>query len=619
MSADSANAAEVSRNVLSKLVSYFEVDGSFLRHNDHEIHASQLIAEWPPRPDIPDPDPLAFVAFDDADPISALFEHGKKPAVFRPRPASDDFQRRIQDNWQIRTQSMAIAPLLSGETTTGVLGFVKFGDRAWQPNELNALEAIASLFAQLQAKTNAEEQLRYLAEHDDLTGMLNRRSLLAYLDSRLAPDRSGAVVLLFLDLDRMKVINDYLGHMAGDKFIRAVAERLRQQVGESAFLARLGGDEFVVVPRYPMGTTEAESLASELHGALCDRVEIDGEMLTRTVSIGIAVGRPGSDRASDLLRRADQAALTAKNAGGSQIATFTHAMSMHSDFRNDIELHLEDAIGTEALTLHYLPEVDIRSGDILAVEALLRWQHPVWGLLSPESFIGVAESIHLASELGCWVIREACSDLSRWRHHGVGGDVQLRLNVSPVQLVAAGFVRSVAGILNEFGIEGSAVCLEITESIVVQDIETTRITLAGLKELGVHTAIDDFGTGYSVLSHLKDLPVDMLKIDKGFVHELGRNAGDLAIVRAIIALATAFGLELVAEGVETEEAARTLTQHGCNRGQGFLFSRPLPRDEMETLLAAGRIAPRLISDPRHGSGHPAEGAREGEEPAEPTA
>ena len=188
-------------------------------------------------------------------------------------------------------------------------------------------------------------------------------------------------------------------------------------------------------------------------------------------------------------------------------------------------------------------------------EALVRWQHPTRGLLSPDAFIGVAESINLAGELGRWVMRSACAEFARWRSRGVGHDAVLRINVSPVQLVTDGFVESVAGIIDEFGLDGGSVCLEITESVVVQDIETTRITLAGLKEVGVQVAIDDFGTGYSVLSHLKSLPVDTLKIDKGFVRDLGSNPGDLAIVRAIIALAEAFGLQLVAEGVETETAA----------------------------------------------------------------
>ena len=589
MAANAATSVRVSQHVLADLVDYFDVDVSFLRYNDHNIRASRLIAEWPIRPDIPDPDPLAVVYFADADPVFAQSEHGKKPMVFRPEPATDEYQRRIEEGRHVPATSMAAAPLVSGDVTTGVLGFVKFGDREWKPEELNALEAIASLFAQVQARVEAEEQLRFLAEHDDLTGLHNRRALLAHLDARLAAEQPGPVSALFFDLDRMKAINDYLGHTAGDWFIKVLAERLRAVAKGPNMIARLGGDEFVVVPAAPMDAGAAETLAYEIQSKLRERVAIDGELLTRTASIGVALGVPGRDTTSDLLRRADQAVLTAKGAGGNQIATFSDDMSLKSELRNDIELHLQNVIDTGALVLHYLPEVDMRTGEILATEALVRLQHPTRGLLSPDAFIGVAESINLAGELGRWVMRNACAEFANWRSRGVGHDAVLRVNVSPVQLVADGFVESVAGIIDEFGLDRGSLCLEITESVVVQDIETTRITLAGLKEVGVHVAIDDFGTGYSVLSLLKSLPVDTLKIDKGFVHDLGSNPGDLAIVRAIIALAEAFGLQLVAEGVETETAAITLLRHGCYRAQGFLLSRPVAGGAMESLLAKRRI------------------------------
>ncbi len=589
MAVNAATSAEVSQRVLADLVDHFGVDVSFLRHNDHDLHATRLIAEWPVRPDIPDPDPLGLVYFADADPVFAAAETAKEILVFRPEPATDDYQKTIEEGRNIPATSMAVVPMLSGDVTTGGLGFVKFGDREWTPAELNALKAIASLFAQLQARIAAEDQLRFLAEHDDLTGLNNRRALLAHLDQRLAPGQPGPVSALFLDLDRLKAINDYLGHTAGDWFIRVFSKRLREGAEGPNLIARLGGDEFVVVPVVPMSATEAEALASQLQATMRERVSIDGEMLTRTVSIGVALGVPGRDTTSDLLRRADQALLAAKSGGGNKIAVFSDDMSLKGEFRNDIELHLASAIENGALVLHYLPEVDMRTGEILAFEALVRWQHPTRGLLSPNAFIGVAESINFAGELGRWVMRAGCAEFRKWRSKGIGQDAVLRLNVSPVQLVTEGFVETVAGIIDEFGLDGGSVCLEITESVVVQDIETTRITLAGLKEVGVQIAIDDFGTGYSVLSHLKSLPVDTLKIDKSFVRELGTNPGDLAIVRAVIALAESFGLELVAEGVETEEAALTLLRHGCYRAQGFLLSRPVAGDAMEALLAQRRI------------------------------
>jgi diguanylate cyclase (GGDEF)-like protein len=593
MAANAADATDVSRRVLASLVDYFDVDVSFLRRNDHEIRASVLVAEWPPRPDIPEPDPLAVVYFADADPVFALSEHAKKPAVFRPEPATDEYQQRINEGRNVPTTSLAAAPLLSGDVTTGVLGFVKFGDREWSAAELNAVEAIASLFAQLHARIDAEQQLRHLAEHDDLTGVYNRRALIAHLTKRLQHGRPGPVTLLFIDLDRLKAINDYLGHNAGDWFLRIFADRLCENLGESTFVARFGGDEFVVVPSSLLYEHGAQAFAERLRARLRERVSIDGEMITRTVSVGVALGIPGRDNASKLLRRADQAVMSAKSAGGNNVAVFTEEMSIENVLRRDIELHLQDVIERGALNLQYLPEVDMRTGKILAVEALVRWQHPTRGLLSPETFIGVAESINLAGELGRWVMRTACKEFAGWRSGGVGHDVILRLNVSPVQLVTHGFVDAVAGIIDEFGLDRGSLCLEITESVVVQDIETTRITLGGLKEVGVQVAIDDFGTGYSVLSHLKSLPVDALKIDKSFVRELGSNAGDLAIVKAIIALAEAFCLQIIAEGVETEEAAMTLLDHGCRRAQGFLLSRPLTADATESLLAEGRVPVRF--------------------------
>jgi len=595
MEATGSTATQVSEKVLAQLVEQFDVDASFLRHHDHDIRASVLVAEWPPRVGVPDPDPMAVVHFTSADPALACCEHGRKPVVIAPERTSRSFQRWIGGAKQITSPSVAAAPLVSGETTTGVLGFVKNGARKWKQEEINTLEAVAALFAQLQARIAAEEKLRYLAEHDDLTGLCNRRALVAHLSGRLAAGSPGPVALFYLDLDRLKPINDYLGHAAGDWFIRVFAQRLRVCAGQS-MIARLGGDEFVVIPGQSMSTETAESFARRLGAMLRERLAMGGHMITRTVSIGLAVGMPGRDDSTDLLRRADQAVLTAKREGGNRVAVSTDDMSLKSAFRNDIELHLRGDIDSEALLLHYLPEVDLRTGAILAAEALVRWRHPIWGLLLPDSFVGVAESTNLAGELGRWVMRSACAEFSRWRSNGVGQSAVLRINVSPVQLITRGFVDSVADTIEEFGIDGGSVCLEITERAVVHDIETTRKTLGELKEVGVQIAIDDFGTGYAVLSHLKSLPVDMLKIDAGFVRDLGTNAGDLAIVRAIIGLAEAFGLQVVAEGVETPTAALTLMQHGCHRAQGFLLSRPVPGNAMEALLAARWLPMPFVAD-----------------------
>lgn len=597
MEATSATATQVCERVLAQLVEQFDVDASYLRYHDHDIGASVLIAEWPPRLDMPDPDPQAVVAFSSGDPVLAKCQHGRKPVVIRAEKAGRSIAGWLGGVQEVGSPSVAAAPLVSVAETTGVVCFVKFGARRWKRDEVNTLEAVAALFAQLQARVAAEEKLLYLAEHDDLTGLYNRRALVAHLSDRLAAGNPGPVSVLFLDLDRLKSINDHLGHSVGDWLIRVFAQRLRVYAGSQQMIARLGGDEFVVILDQPMSPEEAESFARRLGNMLREHLEIGGHTITRTVSIGLALGTPGRDNSTDLLRRADEAVLTVKRAGGNQVGVSADDVPGEHSFRGDIELNLQGGIDQDALLLHYLPEVDLATGEVVATEALIRWRHPIRGLLMPDSFIEVAETNNLSGELGRFVMRSACAEFSRWRANGVGHAATLRINVSPVQLITHGFVRSVADTIEEFGIDGPSVCLELTERAVVHDIEATRRTLAELKDVGVQIAIDDFGTGYAVLSHLKSLPIDILKIDAGFVRNLGSNSSDLAIVRAIIGLAEGFGLELVAEGVETSAAALILMKHGCQRAQGFLFSRPVPGDEMEALLAARWIPTPYLVDP----------------------
>jgi diguanylate cyclase len=595
MEATASSAAQVSEQVLAKLVEQLDMDVCFLRHNDHQARVSRVVAEWPPRPHRADPDPLAVAHFTSTNPVFRMCESLKQPTVIRAKLPYYGYLSPAQEARVISSPSVAVAPLLSGGVTTGLLGFGKFRSKKWKPDEISMLEAIASLFAQLQARIAAEDKLRYLADHDDLTGLRNRRALVAHLSDRLAAGRPGPVAIFYIDLDRLKAINDCLGHGAGDWFIKLFADRLRECSGSPSMVARLGGDEFVVVPDHAMAIDSALSLANQLLPMVCDRVVISGHTVARTVSIGVAVGVPGRDDSADLLRRADEAVLAAKRGGGNQVVV-SDDLSLKRLFRNEIQLHLQGDLDSEALVLHYLPEIDLRSGAIVAAEALVRWRHPTRGLLLPDSFIGVAESINLADELGRWVLRNACADFSGWRSRGVGQNAALRVNVSPLQLAGRGFVETVAETIEEFDIDAGSLCLEITERAVVHDIESTRRTLAELKEVGVQIAIDDFGTGYAVLSHLKSLPVDMLKIDAGFVRDLGTNANDLAIIRAIMGLAAAFNLQLVAEGVETPSAAMTLLQHGCQRAQGFLFSRPIPSGGMESLLSAGWMSMPFLAD-----------------------
>jgi diguanylate cyclase (GGDEF)-like protein len=586
MGASAVSAPRVCEQLLAQLVDRFEADAAFLRHNDHALRASILIAEWPPRDPAPDPDPLAKIPFADADGVVA--EELKMPTVIDADAAKLGPSSRFAA-CRGRASFVAIAPLLCGTVTTGVLGLTRWGGQRWAPEELDALAAFASLFAQLQARTAAESRLRRLAERDELTGLHNRRALTAEIRRRLRVGQPGPVAALYIDLDRLKTINDHLGHAAGDVIIQACAQRLVAKAGHDALIARIGGDEFVAIPNRAMSAESAEALAHTLQTTMCVPVRFGGELITRTVSIGVALGRPGFDTSHDLLRRADHAALAVKRKGGNAVAGFNHDTSMHGASRNNSELGLSGRTDSDALLLQYLPEIDLRTGEILAVEALACWEQSTLGSLPTDPFNGTTESLALAGLLGRWVMRRACGDFSRWQSHGIAQHVALRLNISPAQLANDGFADSVAATIDEFGIDPGSVCLAICERAMVRDIENTHTTLAILKEVGVQIAIDDFGTGDVGLAQLKSLPVDMLKINTAFIRDLGTSAYNLAIVQAIIGLAEAVDLQVTAEGVETPIAATTLLRHGCNRAQGLLLARTVASDVMQSLLSARQI------------------------------
>lgn len=313
-------------------------------------------------------------------------------------------------------------------------------------------------------------------------------------------------------------------------------------------------------------------------------MSVGGEEISRPVSFGVALGRPGHLTASELMGRADQAMMQSKARGGDQISVFTEEMRRLNKVRNNIELHLGTAIRDGSLILHYQPEVDLVTGTVLGVEALVRWPHPTLGLLQPSSFVDIVEATNLACELGRWVIETGCRQLAEW--HRRYPDLGVSVNVSPAQLITLDFVSTVTQILQSCDVEARLLTVEITEHALVLDTDQALATLRDLKALGVRIAVDDFGTGYSSFAQLKSLPVDTLKIDRGFVRDLGVSAHDLAIVRSIVSLADSFGLELVAEGVETDVAAATLVALGCTRVQGFLFAKPSPAWEIESILGS---------------------------------
>ena len=308
-----STSVELSQRVLADLMDHFDVDVGYLRYNDHTLHASRLVAEWPPRSVVPDPDPLAVVYFADADPVFAQCEHLQAPVVVRPQPETDDYQRLVESGSGVIATSTAAVPLISGDLTTGTLGFIKFGDRQWKRAELNALQAIASLFTQVQARILAEEQLRYLAHHDELTGLYNRRGLLTHLTERSR--RCDPIAVLFLDLDQLKNVNDDLGHAAGDDVLRVVAHRLRDVLRPADVLARLGGDEFVVSLVTPISSADAGALSEQIHATLAAPIHLEGVRLCIGVSIGVLIADHDAGDPEQILHDADTAMYAAKNTG----------------------------------------------------------------------------------------------------------------------------------------------------------------------------------------------------------------------------------------------------------------------------------------------------------------
>ena len=571
------------QQLLCELVGYFGVDTSFLRRNDHLAGTTVLVAEWPPRANIPDPDPLGVIHFAGADRIFAATEHLSTVMIARPNGADEDYQNTVRKGSGLDNVSMATVPLLDSAGTMGVLGFVTFGDREWRQVEINALRAVAALLAQVQSRVAAEERLRSMAYHDELTGLANRRALIEHLNMRMAAPATLPVAVIFLDVDRLKALNSFLGHLAGDQFLQELAARLSAVVGHNHLLARLGGDEFVVVIGDSSDSAHALAIADMIRRVAIQPIQVGTEEISRGVSVGVAVGDPGSLSVSELMSRADQAMLHAKSSGGNEITLFTSEMRRRNEIRTDIELHLGSAIRNDSLVLHYQPEVDLATGIILGFEALVRWPHPILGLLQPGEFIEVAEATNLAGELGRWVIEAGCRQMRGWQERYPDRYLGLSVNVSPAQLITLDFATTVAQTLADSGLDGRFLTLEITEHALVRDTEQALTTLRQLKEIGVKVALDDFGTGYSSFAQL-NLPVDTLKIDRSFVQHLGESPNDLAIVRSIVGLAKAFDMELVAEGVETQCAADMLLDLGCRRAQGYLFAKPYPAEEVEWAL-----------------------------------
>jgi diguanylate cyclase (GGDEF)-like protein/PAS domain S-box-containing protein len=445
---------------------------------------------------------------------------------------------------------------------------------------------LVSVTRDISARKQAELELSHAALHDTLTGLPNRALFLDRLGLALrrTERRSGAVAVLFCDLDRFKVVNDSLGHDAGDQLLVDVASRIVTALRPADTVARFGGDEFTILCEDIAGEIEAATIAQRIVDVFRDPFVLDeGEVFLAT-SVGIAIARGTDDRAEDLIRDADAAMYRAKERGKGRYEIFDEAMRADAVVRLETESALRRALERGELVLHYQPEVDIASGAICGFEALVRWEHPTRGLLAPGAFIPLAEETGLIVPIGEWVLREACTEATHWA--GLSDEpLTLSVNLSARQLAQHDLVSMVRRAVAETGIDPSTLCLEITESAVMESGSATTAQLRALKSLGVSLAIDDFGTGFSSLAHLRRFPVDVLKIDGTFVAGLGHEPQDASIAAAVISLAHALGLETVAEGIETDEQLTILRQLGCDLGQGYLFARAAPAAEAVRLLA----------------------------------
>jgi diguanylate cyclase (GGDEF)-like protein len=425
-------------------------------------------------------------------------------------------------------------------------------------------------------RRRTEERIYRMARHDALTDLPNRSFLKESISEGLKRVRRGdAMAVLCLDLDRFKAVNDTLGHPVGDQLLQVVAERIRRSIRETDTPARLGGDEFAILQ---IGTPQphgATILASRLVEALAMPYVVQDHQLVIGCSIGIAMAPLDGEDAEDLLKKADLALYRAKLDGRGLYKFFEAEMDARVQARRILELDLRNALANKEFTLHYQPVIALDHDEIAGLEALLRWTHPHRGLISPAEFIPLAEETGLIVPIGEWVVRQACKDAIAWPDH-----VTVAVNISPVQFKNALLVPMITSALAWSGLPANRLELEITESVLLQDTETTLATLHQLRALGVHVSMDDFGTGYSSLSYLRRFPFDKIKIDQSFVRDIGNNKQALAIVQAVTNLGATLGMTTTAEGVETRDQLEQLRAHGCTEVQGYYFSKPKPIEEI---------------------------------------
>ncbi len=546
-----------------------------------------------------------------ADPVPAadLVDPGEHPAYFGAIVANEIIAAEDAESHPA-TRSLGpgyLRPLgitatldapvwLDGRVVGLVCCEVTHGARAWQPEEVDFASGIATMIAlaiEASQRLDAEGKLMRLAHYDALTGLPNRNLLADRLRQALvfASRHRMRVALMFLDLDRFKNINDSLGHHVGDQILKEVAARLTRGLRGGDTVARLGGDEFVVVLQEVRNAHDAAMVAQNLLRDLAPPYLVDGRELHVSASVGITL-YPDDGRDGDvLMQNADVAMYHVKDGGRNNYQFFAATMNQQANRRLAIEHDLRLAIRRGELELHYQPQIDLARREVCAVEALVRWRHPEHGLLLPDEFIGIAEDSGLGQALGEWTLREACTQSRRWQSAGLR-PVPVAVNLSARVFRDQTLPATLAGILRDTGLEPRLLELEITESAVMQQSDTTLETLSQLSAMGIQLSVDDFGTGYSSLAYLKRFPIDKLKIDQSFVRDIPGDSDDVAITQAIISLGKALGLRVVAEGVETEAQLEFLVAHGCDDVQGNLFCAPREGREAERIFVVRPVGAR---------------------------
>ena len=463
--------------------------------------------------------------------------------------------------------------------------------------------ARATAIRDIRERRAIQERLARQSFYDTLTGLPNRSLFLDRVTHALGwarPDDATPLAVLLLDLDRFKIINESLGHAVGDQLLAAVGRRLADALRPADTLARLGGDEFAVLVDGLAGEAAADGLARRMVEVLGAPFIVDGRETYVSASIGVALSRGGAQGAADLLREAEVALYRAKGDAGDRVSVFHPRMSASSFDRLELELDLRHAVERDELRVFYQPLVDLRTGRTMGHEALVRWEHPTRGLLAPLAFISLAEETGLILPIGDRVLAEACRQARAWQQGDPAlADLVVSVNLSARQFARPDLAAHVATILGETGLAPASLELEITESLAMSDSEATGVTLRALHELGVRLALDDFGTGYSSLASLSQLPLDVIKVDRSFVAGLRDSPVNLAIVRAVVGLAQGLGISVTAEGIEREDQLEALRELGCDRGQGFLFARPLPAAEAGAALARRGRGRAAIEPPEH--------------------